>query len=506
MGDFPEMFDRIPDITAQRALLKPDAVAFRDLARGTTLTYRQLEHNVQLLSGCLRAGGVGEGDRIAVLCRNRIEFFELLFACGKLGAILVPLNWRMPAGELAPLVDDAAPTFLFFGAEDAEVAGELGGAATTAVGFDDDSPGGYTASRDGAEPHPGREFWGGHDIWYLIYTSGTTGKPKAVIQTPAMALANYVNIRQAMSIGSDDVCLNYLPLFHTAGINLVTLPTLIEGGEALVIPGFDVDTVVQLLADDALDTFFAVPAVYQQISLHPEFPNLDLGKVRNWGCGGAPMPDLLIEAYLERGARVCNGMGMTETGPTVFIMDPAMVDRKIGSVGKPQVLARVRLVGADGKDVAQGEEGELWFAGPGITPGYWGNPGATRDAFADDTWLKSGDIGRQDADGYYYIAGRIKEMFISGGENVYPAEVENVLAAHPDILEAALVAIADKKWGEVGRAYLLPQPGRAVPEPEDIRAYCRDRLAPYKVPKEFVTVRDFPRTAAGKIRKHLLQK
>jgi len=498
------MFDQIPDITAQRALLKPDAIAFRDLARGTTLTYRELEQNTRLLAGVLRAESVGEGDRVAVLCRNRVEFFELLFAAGKLGAVLVPLNWRMPGGELAPLLADAAPKFLFFGAEDAAVAQELGDGGTKLVGLDDDSPAGYAAIRDQAEPFAGREFWRGNDTWYLIYTSGTTGKPKAVIQTPAMALANYVNIRQAMSISGDDVCLNYLPLFHTAGINLVTLPTLIEGGENLVIPGFDVDTVVRLLADGALDTFFAVPAVYQQISLHPEFPTLDLGRVRNWGCGGAPMPDLLIRAYLERGARVCNGMGMTETGPTVFIMDPAMVDRKIGSVGKPQVLARVRLVGPDGRDVAQGEEGELWFAGPGVTPGYWGNPQATQETFAEGSWLRSGDIGRQDADGYYYIAGRIKEMFISGGENVYPAEVENVLAAHPDILEAAVVAVQDETWGEVGRAYVLAQPGHEMPPAADITAYCRGRLAAYKVPKEYVPVQDFPRTAAGKIQKHLL--
>ncbi len=500
------MFDRIPDITAQRAMLKPDAIAFRDLVRGTTLTYADLEDNTCSLAGLLRAQGVGEGDRVAVLCRNRVEFFELLFAAGKLGAVLVPLNWRMPAGELAPLVADAAPKCLFFGAEDSEVAGELGSTGTELVGFDDESAAGYVARRDAAEPFSGREFWRGNDTWYLIYTSGTTGRPKAVIQTPAMALANYVNIRQAMSIAGDDVCLNYLPLFHTAGINLVTLPTLIEGGEVLVLPAFDVERIVRLLAEGALDTFFAVPAVYQQISLHPEFPALDLSRVRNWGCGGAPMPDHLVRAYLGRGARVCNGMGMTETGPTVFIMDPSMVDRKIGSVGKPQVLARVRLVGADGTDVRRGDEGELWFAGPGITPGYWGNPEATREAFADGAWLRSGDIGRQDEDGYYYIAGRIKEMFISGGENVYPAEVENVLAAHPAILEAAVVAMPDERWGEVGRAYVLAQPGRDLPPAAEMTAYCRERLAPYKVPREFVPVHDFPRTAAGKIQKHLLSR
>jgi fatty-acyl-CoA synthase len=197
-------------------------------------------------------------------------------------------------------------------------------------------------------------------------------------------------------------------------------------------------------------------------------------------------------------------MGMTETGPTVFIMDGDMVEKKIGSVGKPQVLASVRLVDAEGNDVVRGEEGELWFGGPNITPGYWGNPEATRNAFAGGQWLQSGDIGRQDEDGYYYIAGRIKDMFISGGENVYPAEVENVLAAHPDILEAAVVAMPDDKWGEVGCAYVMAQPGRDIPADTDITAYCRKHLAPYKVPKQFIIVPDFPRTAAGKVQKHLL--
>jgi fatty-acyl-CoA synthase len=499
------MFELVPDITAQRAQLKPEAVAFRDLRTGALLTYAELEANTQRVAGLLAESGVAAGDRVAILCRNRIEFFEALFACAKIGAVLVPFNWRMPAGELQPLLDDAQPRVLFFGEEDSVVAGELELEDMRKVGFDEAGAGAYAALRDAARPIRGREFWPGGETWYLIYTSGTTGKPKAVIQTPAMAYANYVNIRQAMSITGNDVCVNYLPLFHTAGINLVTLPTLIEGGEVLVLPGFEIEQIVQLLAEGRLDTFFAVPAVYQQISLHPSFPKLDLGSVRNWGCGGAPMPDHLIEAYLERGARVCNGMGMTETGPTVFIMNSDMVDKKIGSVGKPQVLAGVRLVDGEGNDVAQGEEGELWFGGPNITPGYWGNPEATEAAFADGRWLKSGDIGRQDEDGYYYIAGRIKDMFISGGENVYPAEIENVLAAHADILEAAVVAVPDEKWGEVGCAFMMAQPGREIPADADVMAYCREHLAPYKVPKQYVRVPDFPRTAAGKVQKHLLR-
>ena len=216
------------------------------------------------------------------------------------------------------------------------------------------------------------------------------------------------------------------------------------------------------------------------------------------------MPDDLIGRYLERGARVCNGMGMTETGPTVFLMDPPMVEHKIGSVGKPQFLASVRIVDEEGGDAQQGESGELWFGGPGITPGYWNREDANAEAFSDDGWLKSGDIGRRDEDGYYYLVGRRKDMFISGGENVYPAEIENVLAGHPDVLEAAVVAMPDKKWGEVGCAHLLARPGHALPPDREIALYCRGRLAAYKVPKRFVTVTDFPRTAAGKIRKHLL--
>ena len=498
------MFEQIPDLMAQRAQLKPDATAFRDLVRGTELTYAEFESNTRRAAGVLSDAGVVAGDRVAILCRNRSEFFELLFACAKLGAVLVPMNWRMPAGELRPLVDDAEPKMLFHGDEDREVAVALARSDTLLIDFDETGVDGYAGRRDSASSLRGRDYWPGDETWYLLYTSGTTGKPKAVIQTPGMAIANYINIRQGMSISGNDVCLNYLPLFHTAGINLVTLPTLFEGGEVLVLPGFELDRIVDLLSGGVLDTFFGVPAVYQQIALHPAFATLELGRIRNWGCGGAPMPDHLIESYLERGAPVCNGMGMTETGPTVFLMDSDMVEKKVGSVGKPQVLAGVRIVDPDGNDVVQGQEGELWFGGPNVTPGYWGNAQATEAAFGDGRWLRSGDIARQDADGYYYIAGRIKDMFISGGENVYPAEVENVLAAHPAILEAAVVATPDGKWGEVGHAYLMVQPGHDIPPVDALTAYCRKRLAPYKVPKRFTPVHDFPRTAAGKVRKHLL--
>jgi fatty-acyl-CoA synthase len=267
---------------------------------------------------------------------------------------------------------------------------------------------------------------------------------------------------------------------------------------------FDLDRTIGLLEAGELDTFFGVPAIYQAISLHPRFDYLDLLQVRCWGCGGAPLPDSLLRQFASRGATVLNGMGMTETGPTVFLMDAENAELKIGSVGKPQLLCSVRLVDQDGHDVATGETGELLFAGLGITPGYFQRPDATAEAMTADGWLRSGDLGRQDEDGYYYIVGRLKDMYISGGENVYAAEVEGQLGAHPDILEAAVIGVADEKWGEVGHAYLMARPGHSLPSDSDIASFCRQGLAPYKVPKRFIEVTGFARTAAGKVQKHLL--
>jgi len=492
------------DMLARRAELGPQRVAFEDLVLNERVTYHELSQRTGRTTELLASLGVAHGDRVALLCRNRIEFFELLFACARLGAILVPLNWRMPARELAPLLDDCGTAWLFHGNEDAETAGSLVGGSRELVNLDESGDKGFRNRRDTFQPLPGRAAWPADEAWYLLYTSGTTGKPKAVIQTYGMALANYINIAQAMGLRADDTSLNYLPLFHTGGINLTTLPALIMGARTLITPGFDLERTVELLETGRLDTFFGVPAIYQAISLHPRFNELDLTHVRCWGCGGAPMPDKLLQQFSGRGAVVLNGMGMTETGPTVFLMDEANAMNKIGSVGKPQLLASVRIVGADGKEVPPGATGELWFSGLGITPGYYQRPDATADAFSGDGWLRSGDLGRQDEDGYYYIVGRLKDMYISGGENVYAAEVEGQLAEHPAILEAAVIGVADEKWGEVGCAYLLQQPGQRVATDSELTSFCKQRMAAYKVPKYFIRVDDFARTAAGKVQKHLL--
>ena len=490
----------IPDLAARRAALTPDAVALEEPATGRTLTFAELDRRAATAAALMAARGVGEGDRVAILCRNRIAFFELLFACAKLGAILVPLNWRMPPAELDGLLSDCAPRLLFHDAEDSAAVARLR-RSPPAINLDDD----YEALVEAA-PAAGafRSEWPDDGIWYLIYTSGTTGRPKGVIYTFGMAVANLVNIGTAIGLSSSDTTVNFLPLFHTAGINLHTLPTLMAGGRAIVLRGFEAEAIVALLEARRLDTFFAVPTVYQALLDHRRFHAAPLSRVRHWGCGGAPLPDALSERCRDAGIRVCNGMGMTETGPTAFLACPGDAWERIGSVGKPQLLVGVRIVDERGRDVPDGEVGEILFAGPGVTPGYWNAPEATRAAFTEEGWLLSGDLGRRDADGLYWIAGRRKEMFISGGENVFPAEVENVLAAHPDVSEAAVVAAPHPRWGEVGRAFVQLAGGREAPDAAQLEAFCRSRLAPYKVPGSFEFVRDLPRTAAGKVQKHLL--
>ncbi|MCT8972742.1 AMP-binding protein [Microbaculum marinisediminis] len=499
----------VTDMTAKRAELTPDHVAFVDDETGRELTFAAVNERAERLARGLLSLGAREGDRIGILCHNRPDFFVFLFACQKARLILVPLNWRQPPAELLPLVEQADITILAVDGAFQAVADALAKARKLLrLGMEPDvaaeadletliaeCPAGPLDTRPVSTTDP----------WYLLYTSGTTGLPKAVIQTPAMAWANTVNYAQAVDLVSTDWSLNFLPLFHTGGINLPTLPLFLMGGRSRILRKFDAGDVLDLVDRGEVTSFFGVPAIYQAMALHERFADTDFSAVRSFACGGAPLPEPLIRTFAARGGLVCNGMGMTETGPTVFLNDRAHAESKIGSVGKPQMLAETRIVAADGAVIDGAGEGELQIRGPGVTPGYRGNREATEAAFTEDGWLKTGDVARRDADGYYFIVDRIKDMYISGGENVYPAEVERVLVAFDGVLEAAVIGVADERWGEVGEAFLIARPDMDI-DVEALPAWCREQLAAYKIPKRYHVVADMPRTAAGKIQKHMLRK
>lgn len=491
------MFDTLPDMAAKRAEISPNRIAFTEGEGGRSWSFAEVNRAANGMAQGLLGQGLQEGDRVAILCPNMAAFFVALFACQKSGLILCPLNWRQPESELAETLSPFAPSLILHdGSFAAVAAGLAGGLNIPAIGLEG------AAADWMAQGQPGSVgSIPATRPWYLLFTSGTTGRPKAVIQTARMAWANAVNIGQAVGLTGADHSVNFLPLFHTAGINLYTLPLFLNGGCSTVLPKFDAETVLALLQSGQVTQFFGVPAIYQALSLMAGVEDVDWSGIR-CGCGGAPLPEPLIRFYAERGARVLNGFGMTETGPTVFLMDEEHAVSKIGSVGKPQMLVECRLEG-----VTEGAEGagEIQLRGPGITPGYYQNEAATAETFTDNGWLKTGDVGRRDSDGFVYIVDRIKDMYISGGENVYPAEVERILQQHPAVLEAAVIGVPDAKWGEVGAAYVLLRPDQII-EPEALRLFCRERLAAYKVPAHLRLVQDFPRTAAGKIRKPELRK
>ncbi len=475
-----------PDFAARRAALTPEAIALVDHGTGRHWRFAEIDDQANRLAALL--ADLGAGARVGLLALNRAETFIALFAARKAGVILCPLNWRAPLAELqgvaaavglSALIHDAdhagtaaalAPTLPRIAMSDSGY--ELPAAAPRCAALDEDAP------------------------WYLLFTSGTTGRPKAVIQTPRMAQAVAVNLAQAMGLVAADRSACYLPLFHTAGINLFTLPLFQWGGLSHVLPRFDADRLLDLIAAGEVTQFFGVPTIWQAFAAHPGLAAAGLGRLRGLASGGATLPEDLIRHFAALGAVVRNGFGMTETGPTGFLVDAATALTRIGSVGQPQMLTEARLAGVpDGRPGT----GELLMRGATITPGYFGDPAATAAAFTDG-WLCTGDVARRDADGQYFIIDRLKDMYVSGGENVWPAEVEQVLMAHPQVAEAAVIGIPDPKWGEAGLAFVIPRAGPA-PDPAALRAWCRERLAGFKIPRELRLVEDLPRTASGKVRK-----
>lgn len=501
--------DIATDLLDKQAQLRRDDVAVVDDTAGRSLTYGELNDRASALARGLREGlGLAAGDRVAMLAQNSAEFLELLFACAKAELILVPLNWRLAVPELAFVLSDCEARAMVFEGMFAEQVDALRERfpGIEPVRFGDTAAEGERDYEALIKDHPGdyrmpERALG--DTWYVLYTSGTTGKPKGVIQTFGMAVFNHLNIGVPMDLTSRDNTLNVLPFFHTGGINLLAMPTLIVGGTVTLVKAFDPARVIQLLKETAT-VFFGVPAIYQVILDHPDFSGEALSRVRAWACGGAPMPYSVLKRYADAGIPIRQGFGMTETGPTVFLMGHDRLLEKLGSVGLPQQYALVRIVDEDGNDLPDETVGELWVKGPAITPGYWHQPDKTAEAITPDGWLRTGDLARRDADGYYYIVDRSKDMFISGGENVYPAEVENVLYNHPGVAEAAVIGVPDERWGEVGLAVIVAREGSGLTA-EALRAHCQGQLARYKIPARFEFQDALPRNAGGKVVKPQLR-
>ncbi len=491
------------DWIAHHAEVRGDRTAAIDLATQRRFTYAEFDERIDRLATHLAGLGVKKGERVAVLAANSTEILETQFACFRLGAIFTPLNVRLTVHELAFIISDAAPVVLAHDRDFASMAEELkkqcgvphllayGAAYEQAV----------AASQRLAVHTPCAM----EDVCTIMYTSGTTGKPKGSQTTHLMNFINCINLGIGVFISQKTTHLCVLPLFHTGGLNCYVNPVFHAGGCNIIMRAFDPGEALRIIGDTAvgLTHFFGVPSIYQFMGAHPAFANTDFSRLQIAGVGGAPMPVPLLKIWEARGLALVQGYGMTETSPAVLVLDAEDAARKAGSAGRPVLHGELKIVDEEGNAVKPGEMGELWVKGPNITPGYWNRPEANKTSFTDG-WLHTGDAARQDADGFYYIVDRTKDMYISGGENVYPAEVEDALYQIPQIAEAAVIGQPDGTWGETGLAIVVKKPGQELTEAQVI-AHCRERLARFKCPSRVLFIDALPRNATGKVHKPTLR-
>ncbi len=480
-------------------------------------TYAQLSDRIsRIASLLLHRFHCRPGDRIGVLASNRIEQFELFFAAWHIGAVLVPLNWRLAAPELGVILADSAPKCVLVDEayaallQDAAVQAPWTGQtvpldAGAAEGIDlqqllTELP--ESTSPQRVEPDPDTPLM-------LLYTSGTTGRSKGVVLTPGTITWNAINTAAGWGLRPDDVTLVHTPLFHTGGWNVLAMPLLHLGGTVVLADCFDADEALQQVAEFGVTLLFAVPTMWQLMLECERFASAELGGLRFAITGGAACPEPLLRAWSERGVLFKQGYGLTEVGPNCFAMPAHEAMSHAGTVGFPMPHLQTRLVDPAGRDVEVGEEGELWLRGPTVCAGYWRQPDISAAALRDGGWFATGDLFRCDREGRFCFVGRSKEMFVSGGENVYPAEVELVLYDIAGVAEAAVVPVQDPRWGEVGHAFVSlrrKDDGRVgAQEAEEIRALCREQLASYKVPKQVTILDELPKSPSGKIAKRQLQ-
>jgi len=461
----------IDRIIRDRARITPERVAIQEAAR--SWTYAELDARSDEL-----AGGLTHGDRVSTLTGNTGEHAALMFACAKAGAILHPISWRLAPAEVAYQLDDAEPS-IFLVEEAYRALGEAALELATVSPARD-----VPARANPASPHDA-------DPLFLIYTSGTTGKPKGALLTHANCFWTNLSFDLATGVRHDDVILQVLPQFHCGGWNVQTILAWWMGARLVLERGFEAARALDLIEHEGVTTMMGVPANYLFMAQEPRFAAADLASLRLAVVGGAPMPEALLDTWSARGVDIVQGYGLTEAAPNVLCLAPGDARRKAGWAGKPYPYVECEL----------SAEGELLVRGPNVFPGYWRNEAATASAFRDG-WLLTGDVAERDAEGNYRILGRLKDMIVSGGENVYPAEIESVLHEHPAVADAAVVGVADERWGEVSAAFVV----LAAPVTEDeLREHCLLHLARFKVPKSFHVVDGLPRNSMGKIDKSALK-
>ncbi|OGO66597.1 MAG: long-chain fatty acid--CoA ligase [Chloroflexi bacterium RBG_19FT_COMBO_50_10] len=501
----------IGDYLARRELYSPDKLAFIDAGKDPEwrLTFRQANQRANRLANWLKVKGITKGDRVAILARDGYEHLDSFFACGKLGAVHTALNWRLHWQELLDIFRYTTPRLLIFSNDFKDGVEQLASRyPLLLLHLDGEGVAGSVKFEDALQSAPAlpvsMEKLEAEDTAALIFTGGTTGLPKAAEVSHRMIAWNTLNT-VIHDITHNDVYLNVFPMFHTGGLFVYTLPQVIFGGTTILIRQFDPVQVLDLLEREHATVFAAVPTMYQMLTQAPNWKKANLSSLRFCTSGGAPLPVSLVEKYTaEKGIRFKQGFGMTEFGPGIFALAPEDAIRKAGSIGRPNFFVDAQIVDDQNNFLGPDKEGELILKGPSYCSGYFNNPEATAEAVDARGYFHTGDVARFDPEGYFYIVDRMKDMFISGGENVYPAEIEKALYQHPAVHMCAVIGLPDPKWGEVGMACVVLKPGFTATEGE-LLEFMADHLARYKVPRSVSFLPELPISAAGKILKRELK-
>jgi fatty-acyl-CoA synthase len=491
----------LSDLIARHAAFTPDKPAL--IFEGEVLSYRAFYDRIETTARALKAEfGVSRGDRVAILSLNRPEYLVLLYACARLGAILVPLNWRLAAAEQMFILSDAAAKVLMLERAFAEILPVLGTTLpdTRVVGLDFTPPAPgcafeallAMATGDSRNPHTDLSC-----PLLIVYTSGTTGRPKGAVLRQEALLWNGVMSQHMHGLTSNDHVLTVLPFFHVGGLNIQTTPALHHGAMVTILPRFTPEAALAAIAGGRPTLTVLVPATIQAISDHPGWAEADLSSLKAVSTGSQIVPPHLIERLVSRGVPVLQVYGSTETCPIAVYTRLGGDLSRAGSTGLPGLCCEAVVIDDAGLELPPDTPGEIAVRGPNVFFEYWGNEAATREALRDG-WYRTGDVGRRDADGYFFVHDRKKNMIISGGENIYPAEVERVLLEHPDVADCGVIGRPDPRWDEVPVAYVIPRAGRRA-DAQALQAHLLTQLARFKVPREFVFVEDLPRTALGKV-------